>query len=144
MVPADSGLGAPLIEAMNQAIEGYTKASPGKGKPHPMGARRVTVAGALLLMLSKAELDKIDGEGAELLNGVDKMLVAVGRRHLREQQKSLKALLELLTTPQMFEPAVTEASWFLNKKKTKYICVLGIAPAHPVHECVDFIYVLMQ
>ena len=49
-----------LVAAVEQAANHYQSQNPSKGKPHPMGPRRVTLAAGLLNALSVINLTKAD------------------------------------------------------------------------------------
>ena len=49
-----------LVAAVEQAANHYQSQNPGKGKPQPMGPRRVTLAAGLLNALSVINLAKAD------------------------------------------------------------------------------------
>ena len=131
-----------LVEKMNEANESYSKRAAGKGKAHPDGARRTTLTGALMLLISEANFSEPDvaARAAEM----NKVLEAVGRLSLERQHSGMKTLMKLYTTPEQFEPMIQECEWRKVKKGDKYLLRLQVAPAHPLHSLMDVVHFVIE
>ena len=134
-----------LREHMQKANTHYNERSTGKGKAHPDGHRKTTLAGALLVAVGEANLMGAGPEAVLMMQKYDQMTrITGGRRTLAEQQAALKLLPGFLDTPEKLESAITICDWRETKKADKFILKIAIAPAHPLHELMDVIHTTLM
>ena len=88
-----------LTPVMQEAHKHYDSRSAGKGKAHPDGHRRTTLAGALLLKLSECNLNQAEGLEILELQRRNKILTLAGMPVIDTQQNLPKRLVAELNTP---------------------------------------------
>ena len=100
-----------VVAAVEQAANHYQSQNPGKGKPHPMGPRRVTLAAGLPNALSVINLAKADQQQQAIIERQDKLLAIVNKPSIAKQKDMLGQLLKMYTTPDQLLPEIAACVW---------------------------------
>ena len=137
LVPAEAQA---LVVPMEQAANHYQSQNPGKGKPHPMGPRRVILAAGLLNALSVINLTKADQQQQIIIERQDKLLAIVNKPSIARQKEMLGQMLTLNTTPEQLLTEIAACVWFKTKKTEKYLLSLTIHTWSPLHQVWDYIH----
>ena len=120
-----------------------------KGKPHPHGPRRTSLAAAFLNTIAKADLSKATPATTTMIATLDKALTLCKSPTIAEQQTILKGLLETFTSAQIMEPEVNHCSFFGTKKpgedgKKRYYFSIAFSPQSMLRHIVEFVRVSMS
>ena len=137
LVPAEAQA---LVVPVEQAANHYQSQNPGKGKPHPMGPRRVTLAAGLLNALSVINLTKADQQQQTVIERQNKLLAIVNKPSIAKQKDMLGQMLALYTTPEQLLTEIAACVWFKTKKSEKYLLSLTIHTWSPLHQIWDYIH----
>ena len=137
LVPADAQA---LVAAVEQAANHYQSQNPGKGKPHPMGPRRVTLAAGLLNALSVINLAKADQQQQTIIERQDRLLAIVNKPSIIRQKEMLGQMLKMYTNPEHLLTEIAACVWFKTKKSEKYLLSLTIQTWSPLHQVWDYIH----
>jgi hypothetical protein len=142
LVPA--GQEMPIIQkTLTEARKGYDDKLV-KGKPHPDGHRRTTLAGALLLLLSEGDLTKASTSQKTEIDRMNEMLELVKQPSIQDQQTFLTKFLETYTTPIQFAPHVLICDCFKAKKNPKFIIQLKLNPETPISHVTEYVHWAME
>ena len=133
-----------LVPAMQAAHQTYDSRHPGKGKAHPDGHRRTTLAGALLLKLAERDLSKAGAAEQSELARRNRILELAKMPNISMQQEILKLLIKEYQTPQLMQPEIQECSWFKAKKGGKFVLVLALQPHSPLHQTLGFVHFCLE
>ena len=136
-----------LVDPLEEATQVWYNAIE-KGKPHPQGPRRTTLAMAALKALVMAKLSGATVEVQAEIDKHDKIATTAKALSIAEQQIVLQKCFEYLDTPVKFEPEVTECRFQHTKKagsdgKKRFVFSISFAPDSPLRHTVDFIRVCM-
>ena len=135
LVPAEAQA---LVAPVEQAANHYQSQNPGKGKPHPMGPRRVTIAAGLLNALSVINLAKADQQQQIIIERQDKLLAIVNKPSIARLKEMLGQMLKLYTTPEQLLTEIAACVW--SKKSERYLLSLTIHRWSPLHQVRDYIH----
>ena len=108
-----------VVAAVEQAANHNQSQNLGKGKPHPMGPRRVTSAAGLLNALSIISLAKADQ---------------------RQTERHVGAAAQMYTAPDQLLLEIAACVWFKAKKTEKYLLSITIHTWSSLHQVWDFIH----
>ena len=136
LIPAEAQA---LVAAVEQAANHYQSQNPGKGKPHPMCPRRVTLAAGLLNALSVINLAKVNQQQQIIIERQDKLLAMVNKPSIARQKEMLGQMLKMYTTPEHLLTEIAACVWFKAKKSEKYLLSLAIYTWSPLHQTWDYI-----
>ena len=111
----DETMLVPALEAANGRYDAKFE----KGKAHPDGPRRTTLAAATLNTLAAAKLQAADPKIAAEITKYNLLAAMTKTPTIAEQQEILKSCLKSYTTAQLMEPEVLECKFFKAKKAGK-------------------------
>ena len=137
LVPAEAQA---LVAPVEQAANHYQSQNPGKGKPHPMGPRRVTLAAGLLNALSVINLAKADQQQQIIIERQDKLLAIMNKPSITRQKEMLEQMLKMYMNPEHLLTEIAACVWFKTKKSERYLLSLTIHTWSPLHQVWDYIH----
>ena len=137
-----------ILPAMQTAQKHYESKTPGKGKPHPMGARRLTYAHFFLKQIMVCDLTKADEATKKQIEKHDSIAAMVKGPSLAEQQ-----ILVVQTMPEFDEPSklgpIVDGCTFIKCKKpdtngkARYLFSIEFAPSAPYRHIVDLVTMIL-